>query len=150
MSQDIVAVTRESINDAVQFGSQENVLLALGYAKRLRELAKELTDQAEQAAIGYIKEHGEFAVGETRYYVGVRKDTKCKDAKAVLAAVLEVTGGDLDAVNECLSSGAWKPGATKKVLGDAAVQHFETVEVGELREGKAVPRLQVVNTAFTK
>lgn len=149
MQADIIIQSREAIS-AIEnpVSTKDDVLTALGFTKRLREIAKELSDQAEAAAIAWIAANGEITEGNVRYYVAPNRTTKCKDVKATLAALLEVSGGDLDAVVECMSSGAWKPGETKKRLGDKAGDFFETTETGELKEGKPTKRLQKVDSTF--
>ncbi len=129
---------------------KDEVLLALNFIARLKEVTKTLAEQGEKAAIEWITANGEIVDGEIRYYVAPNKTHKCKDTKAVLGALLETCGGDLDAVVECLASGAWKAGETKKRLGDRATEFFETVETPDLKTGSAKPRLQRVNTAFTR
>lgn len=130
--------------------TKDEVLLALNFVKRLKEVAATLNEQAEKAAIEWIAANGEIVDGDVRYYVAPSKVHKCKDTKGVLAALLQASDGDLDAVAECFASGAWKPGETKKRLGDVADTFFETVATPDLKTGVAKPRLQKVNTAFTK
>lgn len=130
--------------------TRDEVLAALNIVARLKAMTRELSENFEKSAIEWIKANGEFSDGEIRYYVAPNKTHKCKDTKAVLGALLEACGGDLDAVSECFASGAWKPGETKKRLGDRASEFFETVETPDLKTGVAKPRLQVVNTAFQK
>lgn len=130
--------------------TKDEVLLALNFVKRLKEVAATLNEQAEKAAIEWIQANGEIVEGDTRYYVAPNKVHKCKDTKGVLAALLTASGGDLDAVAECFASGAWKSGETKKRLGEIADTFFKTVETLDLKTGVAKPRLQKVNTAFTK
>lgn len=149
-TKDIIIEAREAISTISDnpVATRDDVLTALNFTRRLRELARELTDQAEAAAIEWINQNGEFTDGDTRYYVAPNKAHKCKSVKDTLAAVLEVSGGDLDTVVKCLSSSAWKPGETKKTLGDRADEFFETVETAELRTGVGAKRLQAVNTKF--
>jgi hypothetical protein len=150
-SQDIIILARQSISNIENpVATKEEVLIALNFTKRLRELAKELSDQAEAASIAWIQQNGEIIDGDVRFYVAPNKVTKCLDVKATLGAVLEVSGGDLDAVTECLSSSAWKHGATKKMLGDKADQFFETVETADLKTGIGAKRLQKVDQKFIK
>lgn len=128
--------------------TREDVLAALDFAKRLREIAAELSRQAEAGAIAWIDAHGPITEGELRWYVGTNRTHKCRDVRGTLAALLEATGGDLDRVAECLSSSAWKPGAAKAVLPDADAW-FETVETPDLKTGKPERRLQKADANFT-
>jgi hypothetical protein len=151
-NQDIIILARTSIStvESNPVATKEDVLTALNFTKRLRELAKELSDQAEAASIAWIQANGEIIDGDIRFYVAVNKTHKCKDVKATLAALLEKSGGDLDSVTECMSTNAWKPGETKKRLGDDADKFFETIEAADLKTGIGAKRLQKVDQKFIK
>ena len=151
-SQDIIILARTAIStvESNPVATKEDVLTALNFTKRLRELAKELSDNAESAAIQWIQQNGEIVDGDIRFYVAPNKVTKCLNVKGTLGAVLESSGGDLDAVAECLASSAWKHGATKKMLGDKADEFFETVETADLKTGIGAKRLQKVDQKFIK
>jgi len=77
------------------------------------------------------------ADGEKRLYVGTEKRTKCPSPKATLERLLNLTGGDLGTVAECLSSGAWKPGACRELLGDQWGECFTVEEVPDIKTGTA-------------
>ena len=119
------------------------VLKALDFVARIGECHRALKERAEAAAIKWIRTNGDLVDGDIRYYVGPNKSTKCLDLPGTLRALLEVSGGDLDAVVEVLSSGAFKPAKAREVLCERADGLFETKTTVDLKTGKATgPRLQ--------
>ena len=152
METDLITTVREAYAVLYDPGpTRDDVLKALDLSARLREVARELTEQVEAGAIAWVQAHGEIIDGDVRYYVGANKSVKCRDVKGTLGAVLEVTGGDLDAVIECLSSGAFKPAKTKALLGKRADEFFETTETMDLKTGAAgKPRLQKHDPRFIR
>jgi hypothetical protein len=130
---------------------------ALDQIMRMECLAKSLRDAAalvEKARQGFgmeqVARHGEAAMFP--YRVGVEKDEWSRDVKATLTGMLDVAAGDFDAVADCLSSNAWKPGAAKKLLGTRWGEFFTTFEEERLKEstGKKAaaakePRLLRIN-----
>lgn len=131
----------ESITNGT--ATSEQVLAAMNYTGLVKEAARDLSERMEAATIAWIGKNGDLVDGDIRYYVGPNKSTKCLDLPGTLRALLEVSGGDLDAVVEVLSSGAFKPGKAKEVLGEKADGLFETKETTDLKTGKATgPRLQ--------
>jgi hypothetical protein len=144
MKTDMVATCKENI-ETVESGeaTSEQVLAALDYVVTLAFVTNELKKRMEEAAIKWIQANGDLVDGDIRYYVGPNKSTKCLDLPGTLRALLEVSGGDLDAVVEVLSSGAFKPAKAREVLGERADGLFETKETTDLKTGKATgPRLQ--------
>ncbi len=134
--------------DIIESGeaSQDQVLRAQEFVRVLGEVYRELKENLETATIAYIEKNGEIRDGEKRYYVGPNKSTKCLDIRKTAEAVFEVSGGDWDAFVECLSSGAFKPGHTKKLLGDKAEALFEDTETKDLKTGEVgKKRLQAVD-----
>ena len=120
--------------------TKDDALTALMFAKRLKEVARELSEQVEAGVIKLINRQGEIVDGSVRYYVGVVNTIKCLDVKATLEAILEASGGDCDAAVACMSANAWKPGASKKLLPPEVYDAlFQSTVDDELREGKAKP-----------
>jgi microsomal dipeptidase-like Zn-dependent dipeptidase len=113
---------------------------ARGYTKRLKEMVKHFEAMVTEAAIDHIELHGDFAIGETRFYTGLALDTRCRDARATAQAILEVA--DVDTLLDCLSATAIKQGAAKRVEGLDFNDHFEVVCKEELREGR--PKLELL------
>lgn len=105
----------------------------------------------KDAMIERVETHGEplieTAEGPKRLYVTVDKVTKCNSPAETLAGMLDNTGGDLDAVARCLSSGAWKPGACRGVLGGEWRRHFTVEERKSLKEGSARKVLRLARNA---
>lgn len=119
-------------------GTLEQARLLTGLRSAMKRTLKEMDSRCESALIGYAEKADGFVVGETRYYVGVKKSTRCKDIREVALRLLQAGGADLLAV--CLSSDPFKPSATKQQCEDTA-DLFEVVEGRELREGKPQRRL---------
>jgi microsomal dipeptidase-like Zn-dependent dipeptidase len=121
---------------------------ARAYTKRLKEMVKHFEAMVTEAAIDHIELHGDFAIGETRFYTGLALDTRCRDARATAQAILEVA--DVDTLLDCLSATAIKQGAAKRVDGLDFNDHFEVVRKEEIREGKAVKQLLEINPKFLR
>lgn len=120
----------------------EEVLILYEQAAFMAQQLKALRDELKDAMVEYIREHGEINAGNSvRYVVGTEKRTKCRDRKALLHALLEACGGDLDRLGECLASDAFKHGACRKVLEDQWDAHF-SVEVVYNVETKT-PKMEV-------
>lgn len=125
------------------------VLSAMNLVRRLGEIHRDLKDRLEAASIQWIEVNGDLTDGEVRYYVAPNKSTKCVDLRGTFQALLDKSGGDLDSVVLCLSSGAFKPSATKEVLGDLADSLFVTEVTKDLKTGKPTgPRVQKHDPRF--
>lgn len=140
-----------SLDPATPFVDVVNVLgLIVDMKGRLDDLRR----QAEAVAVEQLGD-GSVTIGDVRYYAAPTRTHKCRDLRHAVDVLLTATAGDVDALVDCLSSGALKPGETRRVLDRAGVAFadvFETVESTELREGKPakVKRLQAVNERFIK
>lgn len=130
--------------------SQDQVLTALEFVKRLGEVQRELKERVNKAAIKYIQANGDIQDGTRRFFVGPNKTTKCLDLRKTVEAVLTAAGGDIDALVDVLSTDAFKPGATKKLIKDKAKDLFETKETNklELEQAKPEMKLQEVDSRF--
>lgn len=136
-------------NDIV--ATKDDCLTAMMFAARLREIAKDLSAKVEAGVIAWINRNGEIVDGTVRYYVGVTKTTKCTSVKDALEAILEASGGDMDAVVACMSTGAWKHGACSKLLPKEVYDAlFVAREEEDIKEGKpAKPdKLQKFDSRF--
>jgi hypothetical protein len=114
----------------------------------IRDLKSKLTEQL----ILWIEANGDITVGTRRLYVGTRRETKCRDLRPAIEALLNDCDGDIDKLCRCLSVNAIKAGAAKIVMTEQHYdQHFQVVEKTELREGVETPvkSLIEVDTAFT-
>lgn len=152
MSTDIITTCNDSIATlASGEATQEQFLYAQEFVGKLSEVVRDIKDRCEAASIQWIEKNGDATDGVRRYYVGPNKSTKCLDVRKTCEAVFIVTGGDWDTFVECLSSGAFKHGATKKVLGDKADEFFETKETKDLKTGEVgKKRLQEFDPTFIK
>lgn len=96
----------------------------------------------DEAIKEWIASNGEPLVqtagGPRRLYVAADKTTKCRDVGATFLAILQATGGDVDAIRSCLSSNAFRYGVCREHLGDDWGNHFEVKE--STRLGEAMPR----------
>lgn len=148
---DQLTTTGETI-EAIELGfaDRADVLRAMAMVQQCKHAVAALSQRMEAAVIAWIGANGEIEDGDNRYYVGTSKTTKCVDVKATLDRLLTVTGGDLDAVNSCLSTGAFKPAATLAVLGSEGAGLFTTEVVQDLKTGKPKVGLKAVNKKFTK
>lgn len=147
LRRDILAQVANLSPDA----TQDEVLDVLGRIAAAKDAIRELGSMAEEAAIQWIEANGDIEVGDVRYYVGTNRTTKCTDTRATMEAALNATGGDIDAMCELLSSGAWKPGACRKTLSpDDFDMLFTTSETLDLKTGKPKRGLQRVDQRFIK
>jgi hypothetical protein len=122
------------------------------------------------AILPILKDRGPIEIGTVKYYHGFTKpDWKCVDvAKAMEAVKLKAekvnkeTGEavvDWSLVADCLSTGAFKPAATREFLGDEADKHFTREDPKGKVERKAPPvertpkiepSVQVIDTKFIR
>jgi alkylated DNA nucleotide flippase Atl1 len=127
----------------------EEVINLVGLMDDAKRRLAEAREQAWAALHLKVEQAGgSFTFGDIRYYVGVEKKTKCRAVGRCLEALLTVSGGDWDAVVDCLSANAIKYGAAKKALGGQFDNHFEVIEVPDLKEGKPERKLKAINTKF--
>lgn len=125
--------------------SVEVIADVLNRLQVIKERTREAEALIEQRLVERIREAGPFVVGTIRYYVGVKRTTKCIDVPATLDALLTVTGGDWGAMAQLLAAQPVKHGAAKGVLDEATYDRlFKVDEADELREGK----LQKADTRF--
>lgn len=151
MSQSLIEICQNNI-DTVEAGiaSKEEVLGAIDFVTKLGEVYRELKKRMDAAAIAYIQLNGDINIGTRRFYVTAGdKKTKCLDARKVYDAVMELAGGNKQAVFDCLCSEPWKPAATMKLLGDDAPKFFETTRKPKLNvDGEPEPVLNSVDSRF--
>jgi hypothetical protein len=147
MSNDIQRVEAKVLT--IANGSIEQVADALitldGMAQRIKQLQADAMAAIEER----IRESGEFQVGEYLYTLSKPRKVKCRDATAPMKTLLEVTGGDLDKIVSCLSSGAWKHGTVKRVLDECGAPG-ETWDVLFDVAYEEEVKVTKVNLAFVK
>ena len=129
----------------------EEALDLMAQVERFKALGRQLHQQLEASLIQFIEANGDIEVGEKRWYVGTDKSYKRKaDIEDAVQALLEVTGGDLQAFCALLSSGALKPAACRTVLGDRFTDLFETVVEKDLKTGAPKKAVKVFDARFAK
>ena len=135
--------------DSRELASREALLDIRSGIKALKAKIREFEQEVEEAAIEHIVLHGDIDIGDgKRLYVGTERGYKCRDQRATLVAVLEATGGDEALMAEHLASGAWKPGACKKTLGERFGDLFEETVAQDLKTGSAKRIVKTYDPAF--
>lgn len=129
--------------------SADVVIDAIGKVELLERAAREARKLLDAAAIEWIDRNGAIEVGTVRWYVGVRKDKRSRDNVATLDRLYVKAGGDVARVADALASQPFRTGQARELLGEVEFgEHFETVEVKELREGKTARRLLKTDTQY--
>jgi hypothetical protein len=124
------------------------MISAVGAAKTV---VKELDRMLDNAMYERLLVCREIIYGDIRYYLGEDKTVKCVDVRATMNAVLDASGGDLDKMSECLSSNAFKPGETRKLLPSEVFDEcFETKVKPTIREGRPSKAVLQANMRFLK
>lgn len=92
----------------------------------------------------------QLVVGTKKYYIGTTVSKKANNNGSALTALFEATGGDLEAVAECISSGAsaWKFAKCKQTLGDDAYKEQFLELVKKDVKGEKVKSLENIDTRF--
>lgn len=153
MTTNIIDTTTTAIKTIEdEAATKEQILQAMEFVKRLQQVYWQLKDRMEAAAMHYIEKHGNIEDGDRRVYIAPNKTTKCKSNRETMQAVLEAAGGDVDALVDCLASDAFKPGATKKLVGALKGETlFETKVTQNVKTGEpSQPKLQDVDLAELK
>lgn len=110
--------------------ANDEVLLWLDRMSAYLAAARSLREVVNQMAIAWIQENGPLIVNdEIRFGVGHQRTVRCLSVRDTLHAVLNVVGGDLDAVAALLSASAWKHGACRSVFTQSEYERFFEVEV---------------------
>lgn len=132
----------------LETATEVDVIAAIDVLDRLKQVTRGLATLVDDAACRWINANHDITVGDCRYYVGTTTWVKCRDPRQALTAMLETSGGDLDAVAACLASDAWKSGASRQLLGEQFDVHFATELREDLKTGKPRKSLQRVNQRF--
>lgn len=128
----------------------DDVAEALALLAGMKERIKDLEAELEERMVDYVSDHGSITIGETRYWVGPRKTTRCVNVPGAIQALLEATGGDFETFCTFLSSQPLKHGACREPLGEQWPFYFQTQEELELKTGQPLKRLQKADTRFLK
>jgi len=135
--------------DSRELSAREGLLDIRSALSELAQKVKEFRAEVEAALVENIGAHGDIDLGDgKRLYVGTERGYKCRDQRATFVAVLEATGGDEALMVEHLASGAWKPGACRKTLGDAFGDLFEETVAQDLKTGSARKIVKTYDPAF--
>jgi hypothetical protein len=110
--------------------------------KMLKEALHEWLNQQDKGT--------QLIIGTKKYYIGSTVTKKANDNAAALQALFEATGGDMEEVGKCISSGAsaFKLAKCKQVLGDEAYKEQFTELVKKDVKGETVKTLKAVDTRF--
>lgn len=129
---------------------EETVLELYERVAGAKQQIREIDAALKCGMIEWINANGQIQHGTKRFYVGNKRTTKTKGKAAAIMAILDSTGGDLDALASLLVAEPIKPGAAKKQLGDELWDvHFEVLDVPDLKTGKATTtELKVVDERY--
>ena len=101
----------------------------------MSEQVKELKARMDAALTEWIAANGPIEWGTKRIILSKKKDTKCRDTKAALVALLEASGGDWAMFAQAIASNGIKYGAAREIMGEQVwQQHFEVIEKSEVKE----------------
>jgi hypothetical protein len=95
----------------------EAVSHANGVIAGIKDMLEKCKAEYEMQLLQIIEERGAFQLGSVKYYKGVNKSNKQAPPLEILNALSDATGGDFEKIVGCLSSSAFKAGASKKILG---------------------------------
>ena len=132
----LVKLSRAILDLTAETATDETFLAAMDIEAALVRVTKEYRARLKDAAIDYLERAGGVDTATTRFYVGDKKTTKCRDTRAAVDAILQAAGGDFDEFMACLSSQPLKHGQCRAVLGDDWGQHFTTETAPDLKTGK--------------
>ena len=138
---------------AVHSGEPEAIVGAYMAAKARVARDREFMTCVEDAILEHIGAHGGAAivVGTLELRATFPKETKGRKGAAgrTLAALLEATAGDVQAVADCLYADPFKVSSAKAILpGDTFADCFETIVRPKLVEGVAKKQLVCVDTQY--
>lgn len=134
---------------AISAGGIPKIADALGKMQALRSRVKEYTELLEAEMIAYIEQHGEFEIGDIRYYAGDKKKVEQSEPTELLYHLLwEAEDGDENAVFQYLRSKPFKHGAIEKNHPGVFAACFTVSREPEVREGKPRKRLLSASKKF--
>jgi hypothetical protein len=118
--------------EAIPQLSHDEVLNALLASEDAVRKLTESRDKVRAAVLEWVKVNGELTNGSQRWYVAKDKTEKCINVSKTFSAVMEAVAGDESQLALVLSTNAFKPGATKKLLGDETFKQLFTVSFGDV------------------
>ena len=131
-------ILQESVSAIVAEMPVSQVAAIYGAIGKAKEKLRQIDAACKMAVISWMHDNGAEVIelDDTNYIQLANKSTDRQAApREILHAVLEKTLGDLDAIAACLSSGAFKQAATKKLIGNNEELFWkETTETLVLQE----------------
>jgi hypothetical protein len=129
---ELAAALERLDNDAATPG---DIVQLMRLSERLTSTVTQWRDYIKDRALERMQalKIDQIEDGPTTYYIGRDVKHKCADVRKALEAIMEATGGDLDAVAGVLSTNAFKPAAAMKTLGAESGKHFVTMKSEHLR-----------------
>ena len=128
----------------------EQVAETLMHLETVERAVKDVRRTFDDAFRSWLEQHGSLTVGEIRYYVGEKRETKVVDKAAAFDALVQATGGDAASLAEVLTASPFKVAAAREVLGDLFDQHFQTIVEIDTKEGKPVREVKALNPKFVR
>lgn len=96
--------------------SHDQMLKFIMLATVLTQRSKQIKQRVEEAAIGWIKDHGPITCGPIVYSVGKSKSVKCTEVSKCFDFLLTACGGDVHAAVSYLVSNPFKHGSCRDLL----------------------------------
>lgn len=139
----------------------EKVQMFLTMREVLRQFLSAMDKDGNLRVVSWIKANGSFMLGETEYYTGPEKKTKCTDVRGAAMALMGITGEivdpgsgevvSLENLVDALSTDAFKPATAMKMLGIRAREFFEIVVKDKLKKDLTErSELRKSNTRFIR
>lgn len=156
---DPMAAMTVRVAQAIELPLPEKLLTReslLAFKRAINERVAALLDEIDDVIVPELQAAGGCVMGEVRYYAGPDKDHKNRDLLTTVEAVFQASSGDWQAFVDCLSTNAFKAGATRKLFeasGEPARFEacFETVEKWVVKEGKPTRgKVQSFNPQFVR
>lgn len=128
----------------------DDVATALVKVGAMMAMAKAVKAGIDAKITKWIEANGRVTIMPGVFYDRVEtKTVKCVNVGRTVQSLLEHTGGDLEAVNGCLSSNAMKHGACRKVLpADVFETLFTTTTKAALKPSDDAKKLQRIDLRF--
>lgn len=126
----------------------DQVCIAIDAIDNAKRRIREIDAALKKSLIDWINRNGDITIGSKRYYVGNKKTTKPRDLERLCEAAITAAEGDFATFADSLSANAFKPGACKKLLGDAWDRHFEETIADDVKTGKPKKVINMIDERF--
>jgi hypothetical protein len=158
VKQDIRTIVELAIASIEQDTPLDDVKAAIVLFDSVEQWLKGQKDVLNEKLIPILKACGGFEIGNFRYFAGKTKPSwKCLDVGDTMKGIFRAAetvdadtgeiGVDWPKVVECLSTNAYKPATTRKLLGKEADKFFKLPEPSDKVE---VEKVQKINTDFAE